>query len=92
MSYWVSSSGRINLRITRCDARNASHPGPCDADVAELAKRPYIAKQLAAIDRAALSAELAEYGAWDETERADHAQNLQRLLWIAAGDIAEGVQ
>lgn len=27
---------------------------------------------------------------WDEIELAYHAQNLQRLLWIACGDIVNG--
>jgi hypothetical protein len=36
-----------------------------------------------------LSAELKEYGAWDAEELADHEQNLQRILWLASGDITE---
>lgn len=36
-----------------------------------------------------LKRKLREYGAWDDEELADHAQNLQRILWIAAGDITE---
>ena len=48
---------------------------------------PAIARQLRAIDPALLREELGGYGAWDETELADHAQNLQRLVWLAAGDI-----
>jgi hypothetical protein len=36
-----------------------------------------------------LSAELKEYGAWGAEELADHDQNLQRVLWLAAGDITE---
>ena len=92
MAYWTSSSGRIELDIKRAHARNATHSGPCDGDIASLSAQPYIARQMRKIDPATLSAELAEYGAWDDAERADHAQNLQRLLWIACGDIAEGVQ
>jgi hypothetical protein len=45
--------------------------------------------QLQKLDRALVASELREYGAWDSDELADHAQNLQRLLWIACGDIAE---
>ena len=92
MAYWTSSSGRIELDIKRTHARTATHSGPCDADIAALSVRPYIARQLRKIDPAALSAELAGYGAWDDEERADHAQNLQRVLWIACGDLAEGSQ
>jgi len=88
--YWSTSSGRIELNITKRQAAGASHPGPCDAEVLELSQAPAIRRQLEHIDPALLRAELAEYGAWDETELADHAQNLQRLVWLAAGDIADG--
>ena len=84
---WTSSSGRIELNITKRQAAGASHQGQCDGDVAELCRVPAIARQLRAIDPALLREELSKWGAWDETELADHAQNLQRLLWLAAGDI-----
>ena len=87
---WTSSSGRIELNITKRQAAGASHQGQCDGDVAELCRVPAIARQLRAIDPARLRDELSEYGAWDAVELADHAQNLQRLLWLAAGDINEG--
>ena len=54
-----------------------------------LSKRPEIAKQLDEIDPEKLRKELEEYGAWDDVELADHAQNLQRFLWCAAGDIKD---
>lgn len=88
--YWSSSSGRIELKLTRAQAAACSHPGPCDADVFALSKAPAIARQLRKLDPATLAAELREHGAWDDTELADHAQNLQRVLWIAAGDISDG--
>ena len=71
------------------EAEYASHAGNCDQEVAEVAAIPRIAKQLAKLDPAKLRAELAEYGAWDDAELADHAQNLQRIVWIACGDIKE---
>jgi len=87
---WFStSSGRIELRMTLAQARTAAHSGSCDEDVRWLSQRPDIADQLDGIDPSLLVAELREYGAWDETELADHDQNLQRLVWIAAGDIVE---
>lgn len=88
--WWSSSSGRIELKITFDDARAINHPGPADGDVLALSRKPYIAEQLAKLDRELLAKELKEWGAWDETERADHDQNLQRILWLAACDIAEG--
>lgn len=46
-----------------------------------------IRRQLAKIDPTTLRAELAAYGAWSDQELQDHPQNLQRLLWLACGDI-----
>lgn len=90
--YYNTSSGRIELNITMRDARIGSHAGACDADVKWLSEQPKIARQLRKIDPALLSAELKEYGAWDSDELADHAQNLQRLLWIACGDIVDNAK
>ncbi len=87
--WWSTGSGRIELQITRAQAQNAAHSGPCDDDVMALSKEPAIAKQLAKIDRALLATELREYGAWNVDELSDHPQNLQRLLWIACSDINE---
>jgi hypothetical protein len=87
---WTSSSGKIELEIEREDAKSTSHQGQCDDDVRALSETPYVASQLARIDADELKHELSEYGAWDDSELADHDQNLQRLLWIACGDIAEG--
>ena len=32
---------------------------------------------------------LSGYGAWDKQELCDHQQNLKRLLWVHASDLAE---
>ena len=87
--WFTSSSGRIELKMTLKQAEMASHQGECDDDVHFLSKLPSIARQLAKIDAGVLRAELEEYGAWDETELANHDQNLQRILWLAAGDIRD---
>ena len=90
MAHWISSSGRIELNITKAQAREASHQGRCDDDVYALSQEASIRRQLDRIsDPEILAAELREYGAWDDQELADHEQNLQRILWIAAGDIVE---
>jgi hypothetical protein len=81
---------RFYLTMTRAQASSASHQGQCDNDVLALSSVPSIASQLAAIKPADIAAELREYGAWDDNELADHSQNLQRILWIAAGNICEG--
>lgn len=80
---------RFTLSLTLAEALSASHPGPCDADVEELTRKPKIRRQLAKLDPADLAAELAEYGAWDNEELADHARNLQRIVWLAAGNIVD---
>lgn len=87
--WYVSGSGRIELELTLEQAQSGHHQGQCDDDVRALSQVPEIRTQLDAIDAATLRAELREYGAWDESELADHEQNLQRLLWIACGDVIE---
>src|SRR4029077_12825206 len=87
--WFTSGSGRIELQMTMDQAESASHQGECDDDTRELSKVPAIAEQLTKIDPVVLAAELKEYGAWDAEELADHDQNVQRILWLAAGDIAE---
>lgn len=87
--WYTSSSGRIELQMTLEQAKSASHQGQCDDDVDTLSNVPEIAEQLSAIDPEVLRGELREYGAWDSDELADHAQNIQRLLWLAAGDIRD---
>lgn len=86
--YW-SSSGRIELSITKAQARSAAHQGQCDADVRALSQVPAIRRQLAKLDPADVRAELENYGAWDDEELADHDANIQRLLWLACGDIVD---
>lgn len=80
---------RFTLNITLKDAQSASHAGRCDDDVAHLRTKPYIRRQLAKLDPQDLAYELHEYGAWDEDQLADHEANLDRILWIACGNISE---
>jgi folate-binding Fe-S cluster repair protein YgfZ len=87
--WFTSSSGRIEIQMTLEQAQSASHQGRCDDDVLALSKVPEIAAQLEAIKPGILAAELKQYGAWDDNELADHQQNIQRILWLAAGDIVE---
>jgi dethiobiotin synthetase len=87
--WFTSSHGTIEIEMTMAQAQSASHQGQCDDDVQALSNNRKIRRQLERIDPVALRKELAEYGAWDEQELADHEQNIQRILWIAAGDIVE---
>jgi hypothetical protein len=89
MRWFTSSSGRIEFQMSLTQARRASHQGRCDEDVQALSQVPKIAKQLKAIKAEVLRNELREYGAWDDNELADHTQNIQRILWLAAGDIVD---
>ena len=86
--FYYTSSGRIELNITRAQAAIGSHPGQCDADIAYLRTVPAIRRQLAKIDPAVLREELAEAG-WEAGELADHDANLTRILWLACCDIVE---
>jgi hypothetical protein len=89
--WFTSSCGRVELQMTMTmtQARIGSHSGPCDADIRYLSQLPTIARQLRKINPEDLRKELKGYGAWDDKELSDHAQNLQRILWIACGDITE---
>lgn len=87
--WWSSSDGRLEMQMTLEQARSASHRGQCDADVLALSRVPEIAAQLAAFDPALVRKDLKGYFAWNDADLADHEQNLQRLLWLAAGDISE---
>ena len=87
--WWASSSGKIELFITKSQARKGYHSGACDLDIQELRQVPFIRRQLAKVCPTTLAAELAEYGAWDASELQDHEANLDRLLWIACADIVE---
>lgn len=46
-------------------------------------------RQLNKIGPQKIADELQEYGAWDEDELKDHAENRLRIVWIAAGDIMD---
>ena len=80
---------RFELNITKAQVLNAYHSGAMDDDIAALAKVPGISRQLKKLDPEQVRAELAEYGAWNEEELQDHAQNLQRVLWCGVCDIWE---
>lgn len=88
--WWTTGSGYVELKLGLQDARGCAHAGQCDADVEALSLEPYVAEQLeVALDPDNVKATLADWGAWDAEELADHAQNLQRLLWLACCDLAE---
>jgi hypothetical protein len=89
--WYTSGSGRIELKLTKKEADIGSHPGPCDSDIAYLRTFPHIKRQLDKIDPESLKKELSEYGAWNDEELSNHDENLDRILWIACGDILENI-
>jgi len=87
--WWSTGSGRIELNITKAQARIGHHQGDCGNDIAWLVTHPSINRQLHGLNADLLRSELREYGAWDDAELTDYHQNIRRLVWIACGDICE---
>lgn len=67
------------------------HTGDCEADIKRCMELPEVIAELEGIYPEDLRRELVEYGAWTEEELEDHNDNLERILWIAAGNIQEGM-
>lgn len=86
---YLSNLYMLPLSISKKDAQTGYHAGQCDADIAALVEEPKIKRQLAKLDPEKIRLELAEEGAWDETELADHEENLKRFLWIACAEVLE---
>jgi hypothetical protein len=78
---WFDGSGRIEIPFTQEQIDSICHSGSNDAAVASESKP--------AIDPALLKSVLSEYGAWDDIELSNHADNLERVFWIAAWDCFE---
>lgn len=90
--YWATFN-RFELRLPGHAVIDCSHSGRCDDDVAHWT--PKIREQVErdgfanAPTPESIRSELEEYGAWDAEELADDDANWQRLVWLAAGNIAE---
>ena len=90
--YWASFN-RFEMRLSGECVEACSHSGACDDDVAHWA--PIVRAQVetdAFTNRPTpnkIRAELKECGAWDADELADDEANWRRIVWIAAGNIAE---
>lgn len=82
----MAAFNRFVLELPQQAVYACSHSGPCDSDVdrwAALIPRP------PEITPENLSAELKEYGAWNDDELQDDTANWKRLIWLAAGYIQE---
>jgi hypothetical protein len=86
---WFTGNYGIELQINLEEANCGSHQGDCSYDIDDLRTIEYIKEQLDALDVENVRLELKQYGAWNETELQDHNENLNRLLWLACGDIVE---
>jgi hypothetical protein len=87
--YWSDSYGLVELNITKKQAHIGYHQGQCDNDIKGLRDVPSIKRQLDQLKPEIVSLVLKDYGAWDVNDLSDHDDNLDRLLWIACGDIVE---
>jgi hypothetical protein len=81
----------FEIKITKAQARQGSHPGPCDLDIRDLLNVPAIRRQFEKIPAELIAAELLQFGAWDGRELSDHETNKARILWIACGDVSEQI-
>jgi ribosomal protein L32 len=88
---WVGEHG-VSVSLTAEQIAACSHPGRCDDDVESVIGELGLAGigQLAQAEL--IRRELREWGAWDDEELKDAAQNIRRLVWIAAGDLAQEVR
>lgn len=85
--FWQSGSGKLSLILTGDQADIGSHQGECLEDIRWLLSRPEILEQVLLWDTEDLKQELDGYGAWDEEELSDHEKNVERMLWLACGDV-----
>jgi hypothetical protein len=65
--------------------------GAADSAIAYMRTLPEVIAELSEIDPEKLKQELQEYGAWNAKELSIHSDNLDRILWIACGNIQEDI-
>jgi len=85
----IAQFNNFSIKMTMKQAISASHPGACDDDVKMLRGTPSIYKQFHYIPTDKIIDELREYGAWSAEELSDPEANKERIIWIAACNIAE---
>ena len=83
--------GSIELNITKNQAIAGYHSGQCYESIKQLSMVPAIKKQLKKLDVDMVKNELSEYVACDDSELNNHDDNLQRLLWLACGNIYDEI-
>jgi hypothetical protein len=86
-SAYFNYIGSIELPIDVIEL--CHHQGDCTEDIRRCMELPEVRAELSEIDPEALKKELSDYGAWDDEQLSIHQDNLERILWIAAGNIQD---
>jgi len=87
---WASMN-YLELKLTKNQASIGSHSGACDSDIKALMKEPSIKRQFKSIDPESIKKELRDQGAWTEEQLNNVEDNQERILWIACGNIMDGI-
>jgi hypothetical protein len=89
---WTSSSGDIELSLTRNEVMHVPPTGPADEGLFNLAHMPSITAQTWTISDASLFNALKEYGSWSDDELSCRVDNIMCILWIACCDLHETIR
>ena len=74
----------MEIQLTKSMIVQCAHIGQCDSDVAFWVQK--LQKPLSKIDPDFIKRCVKASGGWDEEELQDQEANLNRFLWIAAGN------
>lgn len=78
-----------SLNITKAVANECSRSGNNEYSVNYYTNLPKYRKQLLKLDKEQVRQELNDLGAWEDNELENHEDNLQRLFWLACGNIMD---
>ena len=78
-----------SLNITKAVANECSRSGNNEYSVNYYMNLPKYKKQLLKLDKEQVRKELNDLGAWEDDELENHEDNLQRLFWLACGNISD---
>lgn len=78
-----------SLNITKAVANECSKSGNNEYSVNYYMNLPKYKKQLLKLDKEQVRQELNDLGAWEDEELENHNDNLQRLFWVACGNISD---
>lgn len=78
-----------SLNITKAVANECSKSGNNEYSVNYYMNLPKYKKQLLKLDKEQVRQELNDLGVWEDDELENHNDNLQRLFWLACGNISD---